>query len=84
MLLLLTVVGGYVIIICIKACHSAKLHETDADAWEKWQRHEDDLRRRRQLLFGQILLAASHTIRGWFSRDAPDEDIAPASHKEVS
>lgn len=68
-------IAAYVVLLGAKACHSAALHDADPEAWDKWQRHEDENRRRRQLLLGQTLRATFRTVAGWCRRDDTPAEV---------
>jgi hypothetical protein len=62
--LIIVLVIAVTVVNCFKAYQSARLLETDPEAWSRLQQAEDEKRRRRQDMLGKAILAGWRMLFG--------------------
>jgi hypothetical protein len=63
-LLFVSVVIAVTVVKCFKAYYSTKLLEINPEAWSRLQEAEDEKRRRRETMIGNVLVAGWRRLRG--------------------
>jgi hypothetical protein len=64
LLLTVSVVVAVTVVTCFKAYHNTKLLEKDPEAWSRLQAVEDEKRRRREAMIGNVMVAGWQLLCG--------------------